>query len=447
MHNLNEIDNAENLARDYFAARSLTASSDWEDWAVGIARDETYSLTGIWRVPAIRWFPNGDANDFRKNCELGLKGIVSLRFMQVGGKGQPENRVWQPKGSAPIFFWPRHGKARAAYEAINKATVYDRPTYAWTEGFAKVLALNKAGYIAASGQGVWGFADRKNGQLVLDKIKAFADEAKREGEGDWIPEKQRYRPRLEGVFDFDMGQKPSVKAACFATFREFIELGFDVYLVILPGPEKGVDDYLAAHGAAAYKELRRERFITLDFLDRYDREWAIIEEPPCVLRLDTGSLHKLGDIRSIMLHDRVLVTGRNGRQLERVAFDVWREHKLHTRYGAKDYVPGGPRDLPDRKYNGWKSWGVEAIEPGEGDLALYYALRDHLFTDSVMRHWVEQWLAHMIQRPTEKVMTALVMRGGQGVGKSLYAEILVDDCGRPEHIIRRQCGGQRQIHR
>lgn len=64
-----------------------------------------------------------------------------------------------------------------------------------------------------------------------------------------------------------------------------------------------------------------------------------------------------------------------------------------------------------------------ATQPDERDCPL---LREHLAFlcggDPQVIEWVTCWLAHQVQRPGEKVHTALVLHGGQGTGKSMFFE-------------------------
>jgi hypothetical protein len=59
----------------------------------------------------------------------------------------------------------------------------------------------------------------------------------------------------------------------------------------------------------------------------------------------------------------------------------------------------------------------------------YFKFHDHLRAnicagDDVIFKWVWHWFAHLIQRPRERIGTALVMRGRMGTGKSKVGEII-----------------------
>ncbi|MGX1101361.1 DUF5906 domain-containing protein [Amorphus sp. MBR-141] len=86
--------------------------------------------------------------------------------------------------------------------------------------------------------------------------------------------------------------------------------------------------------------------------------------------------------------------------------------------------PEGPdAAAPPGTYNLWRGFEVERDRDG-GDCS---AFLDHLL-ERVCRgseelfHYLTAWFAHMVQRPRERIGTALVIRGGQGTGKTLIGQ-------------------------
>ena len=84
------------------------------------------------------------------------------------------------------------------------------------------------------------------------------------------------------------------------------------------------------------------------------------------------------------------------------------------------------------------------VEPVEGDCSLYLELIYEVICQSNREayEYVLNWMAHLIQRTSQKPETALVLRGGQGTGKTTFAEILGHLLGRHyicetnmEHVI------------
>jgi hypothetical protein len=92
----------------------------------------------------------------------------------------------------------------------------------------------------------------------------------------------------------------------------------------------------------------------------------------------------------------------HGRQFERITFD-----------------PQG--NTPPDVFNLWRGW---AVEPQAGDWSV---LRSHIERvicsgSPDLTRYVLGWLAFMVQRPWERPGTALILRGKEGAGKSIFGE-------------------------
>jgi hypothetical protein len=71
-------------------------------------------------------------------------------------------------------------------------------------------------------------------------------------------------------------------------------------------------------------------------------------------------------------------------------------------------------------------WRGFAVEPRAG--GSYTVFRDHLLTnvargDKALFQWIFGWFAQMVQQPRLKPGTAIVLRGGMGVGKTKVGEV------------------------
>lgn len=85
----------------------------------------------------------------------------------------------------------------------------------------------------------------------------------------------------------------------------------------------------------------------------------------------------------------------------------------------------------DNFFNLWR--GFDLAPDGEsakaGRRAKYSVFWDHLLTNVCSGNadhaeWMFAWFAHMIQRPRERAGTAIVLRGGEGVGKTKIGEVI-----------------------
>jgi Family of unknown function (DUF5906) len=74
-------------------------------------------------------------------------------------------------------------------------------------------------------------------------------------------------------------------------------------------------------------------------------------------------------------------------------------------------------------------WSGFAYEPAPSpNSSRYKTFKDHLFNNvaqgnPALYNWVFGFFAHIVQRPRERVGTALVLRGGMGTGKSKVGEV------------------------
>lgn len=103
----------------------------------------------------------------------------------------------------------------------------------------------------------------------------------------------------------------------------------------------------------------------------------------------------------------------------------WLAHKKRRQFAGIEFFPN-PDGVPGTPgyLNLWRGFSVEPREKENG----WAILRDHMLNnvcegDEALFRWVFGWFAHMVQRPRERVGTALVMRGKMGTGKTKVGEI------------------------
>jgi hypothetical protein len=104
------------------------------------------------------------------------------------------------------------------------------------------------------------------------------------------------------------------------------------------------------------------------------------------------------------------------------AADVWLGHPLRREYAGIEFDPAGTYIRKDY-YNLWRGF---AVEPREGDCSLFIKhIKDNVAQgDEVKFKWVMGWFADIFQNPGTKQGTSLVLRGGQGVGKTIVGKII-----------------------
>ena len=122
-----------------------------------------------------------------------------------------------------------------------------------------------------------------------------------------------------------------------------------------------------------------------------------------------------------MYANRVKVVGRdsNGKDIMMPLGKWWFQKAERRQFKGVEFLPG--QDAPDGTFNLWRG---PAVVPKAGDCSLYLALvRDVIAAgDNVVSEYLLNWMALKLQKPGEKVETSIALRGGQGLGKSVFAE-------------------------
>jgi hypothetical protein len=124
----------------------------------------------------------------------------------------------------------------------------------------------------------------------------------------------------------------------------------------------------------------------------------------------------------------------------------WREHKRGAQFDRLVYAPPGAQvQAGPRDYNGWRGFSVE---PKAGDWSLN---REHVRRvlcggDAETFEWLLDWAAMLFQQPGRHAETAIVLLGGQGVGKGHFADKMLGrtfDSRHYAHVVdRRRVFGQ-----
>jgi hypothetical protein len=98
--------------------------------------------------------------------------------------------------------------------------------------------------------------------------------------------------------------------------------------------------------------------------------------------------------------------------------------KNRRSYDGICFEPGAEAD--PRFYNLWRGFAVEPAPPGAThhavDSFLAHAKDNVCRGDAALFEWLIGYFAHLVQRPWEKPLVALVFRGGKGVGKNALIE-------------------------
>jgi hypothetical protein len=135
--------------------------------------------------------------------------------------------------------------------------------------------------------------------------------------------------------------------------------------------------------------------------------------------LNEQSFHK-------MLAHRTVEYGDGKRQQ---LSKLWISDLLCRRYEGLVFAPG--REVDKRFYNMWRGFAYQPLQPGEVveprwqsalDKFREHALMNVCAGDEKLFHYLMSYFAHLIQKPWEKPLVALVFKGPKGVGKNALIE-------------------------
>lgn len=104
---------------------------------------------------------------------------------------------------------------------------------------------------------------------------------------------------------------------------------------------------------------------------------------------------------------------------------TWMQSPLRRNYDGLVFEPG--RDVGKRWYNMWRGFSVEPADTPTHwalDMWLEHARDNVCGGDEQLCIWLLSWFAHLIQKPYEKPLVAVVFKGKKGTGKNALIERL-----------------------
>lgn len=102
---------------------------------------------------------------------------------------------------------------------------------------------------------------------------------------------------------------------------------------------------------------------------------------------------------------------------KKAAADIWLKSPLRRQFQGIVFAPPG-EPAPPGFYNLWRGFSVKP-EPGNCDLFLSHIYENIARRDERIYEYVIIWMADAAQNPAKRPGTAIVLRGGQGVGKGI----------------------------
>jgi hypothetical protein len=169
-------------------------------------------------------------------------------------------------------------------------------------------------------------------------------------------------------------------------------------------------------------------------IENYGNKTRVMTERP------SPFFQSFDDFRNIYMNKRVSAgTDEDGKPIMMARGKWWLGHALRRQYKRVEFMPG--KEPPEGVFNLWRGFPVAPM-PGTCDLFVAL-LRDTICAGcDTYSEWLLDWMAHAIQQPQEPGEVAVVLRGGQGIGKSFLAEHFGELFGRhfvpltdPKHVV------------
>jgi len=182
------------------------------------------------------------------------------------------------------------------------------------------------------------------------------------------------------------------------------------------------------NGHALFTEVHEE---SLSPLQKLNKDFAVISNigGKCLVMTFDRKLPSFQSFKSFAerFANRYVVTKRvnsHGDSIEKAEQmgTHWLKWSGRRQYEGIDLEPTG--ELPEGWYNLWQGWGVPPAAGG------WPRMRQHITKilakgeeESVL--YILRWAAWTVQHPGERAGVALVLRGGQGIGKGTFAQALL----------------------
>ena len=132
-------------------------------------------------------------------------------------------------------------------------------------------------------------------------------------------------------------------------------------------------------------------------------------------------LQSFEDFRNRYMHRFVEYTTEKGMARKPLG-RWWLEHAQRREYLALRFLPGMPEEV-DGYLNMWRGFSVL---PKAGDWSLMHEHVQRILAngDKTCAEYILRWAAWAVQNPDEPAEVALVLRGGRGTGKGIFARSL-----------------------
>lgn len=387
---------------NYFLQRGFSQEDVESLGAVPINARQIEQILGsspAWNgFPAAALIPYVDRTG--NNTEAVTVRILGTKKTSFGEVG-PKVKAVSPPKQRPRAHFPR-----------RNPPLQEGTTIYLCESVLKAEVVARAGKYAIGINGCWGYSDRNTTDLLLPDIRDLP----------WPLIKQ-----VRIFFDSNIvgNDQVSLAAKRFAIrLREVLHFENTV-LQLLPkrddGADWGCDDACASMGREAFATLLEEEPLELE-LDEIALKLIEMNEQCCILE-EAGQIVKYSEHPVVMMGRGVFEGVNYANWLvpdpaseKKVSIPrLWLTWPKVNKVPRAVMRPNRPKMVPGEFLNLWVDPELEAGEPS----TVWKDFLDNMVPDDSARHWLNQWIAHLVQRPGEKMATYVILIGPQGVGKSM----------------------------
>lgn len=283
-----------------------------------------------------------------------------------------------------------------------------------TEGEKKAEAACKAGIPTIGLGGVYAFRSASRELFFLPELHS-------------LPWKDR---PTHVCFDSDVMVKKEVQGALSELTKQLVRRGANVsfiFLEPLPELEKvGLDDFILAMGAQAYRELPRQQSKLSEAFDILNQRAGLVETQGAYWDFKNDIFMDPSHAKEVLSTLATVAKQVKGGGLKEVpAFDEWRISPKRRSLVKVVYEPGNTRQITAE--NNLNMWRQSKLVPKRGNVGLWLDMVNHVMgKPEYVKHFL-QWLAYPLQFPGTKHFTAVFVYGEkQGTGKSFIITPLMD---------------------
>lgn len=132
----------------------------------------------------------------------------------------------------------------------------------------------------------------------------------------------------------------------------------------------------------------------------------------CTIRLSPADMHAWFANKTLAFGDKKVALSK-----------LWMQDAGRREYDSVVFAPR--QTVPPRFYNLWRGFSVEPADTADHPSVaafLEHALKNVCHNDAGLFRWLMGYFAHLIQKPWEKPLVALVFKGAKGTGKNALVE-------------------------